>query len=457
MGPPMHPRETAPPVAELPPDTLVHSLDRAAAGVPERAALVFGDQVLSYAQLRACADALAGFLQQRCAVQPGERVLLLSQNCPAWWVAYHAVLRAGAVVVPASAVSTGENLRQQVADSGAVVACVAQELLPRLAACLGPGGLRHAVVHSHDAVLPGPKPRSPRPVPQAAPFRQALPAQGGAQLTAWHDAVAAGLDPAARRPQPDDLCLLPYAAGTTGRPRRCRHTHRSLLAAVAAAWRWRGLGSDAVVLAVAPLFHLRGLQSGLNLPVALGARVVMLQRWDPHAAAALIERHRVTTWAAAPAMLTDFLAAVEQRPVDLSSLRLLSGCCAPMPAGLATRLKERLGLDFHEAYSLAEGAGFLLGNPPGAGKPHSLGMAPPGVDARVVELRTLQACAPGTVGELLVHGPQLMQGYWNDPAADRQAFVEIDGRRFLRTGDLAHADEQGCFFLHDRLVREARH
>lgn len=453
----MPPCETAPQVAELPQDTLVHRLDQAAASLPERAALSFGDQVLSYAQLRACADALAGFLQQRCAVQPGERVLLLSQNCPAWWVAYHAVLRVGAVVVPAGAMSTGEELRHQVADSGAVVACVAQELLPRLAACLGPGGLRHAVVHGYDAVVPGQKPRPPCIAPEAAPPKRAGPARGGAQLTAWHDALAAGLAPAAWRPQPDDLCLLPYTADSTGRPKGCRHTHRSLLAAVAVVRRWRGLRSDTVMLAVAPLFHLRGLQSGLNLPVALGARVVMLQRWDPHAAAALIERHRVTAWAAAPAMLMDFLAAVEQRPVDLSSLRLLSGCSTAMPAALAARLKERLGLDFHEAYGLAESAGFLLGNPPGAGKPQSLGVAPPGVEARIVEPRSLRACPPGTVGELVVHGPQLMQGYWNDPAADQQAFVEIDGRRFLRTGDLAHADEQGYFFPHDPRVGMARH
>jgi fatty-acyl-CoA synthase len=167
----------------------------------------------------------------------------------------------------------------------------------------------------------------------------------------------------------------------------------------------------------------------------------------------LIERHRVTAWTAPPAMVIDFFAQAEAQVRDLSSLCLLSGGGAAMPEAVANMLAERFGLYYNEAYGLSETAAFLHASPLTRGKRQCLGMPTQGVDSRIVDPETLQELPQGEVGELVTHGPQVMTGYWRNEEADRSAFMNLDGKRFFRTGDLAYVDEEGYFFMRDRLKR----
>lgn len=431
---------------------LTHYLETAAQRYPDKPAIVYCGAVLSYAQLQARVDALAGFLSQRLGVQRGDRVLLMSQNCPQFVTAYYAVLRAGAAVVPVNAMSAAQEVQYYIQDSGARVALVAQELLPHIQPCMAPtrdGGLEAVVVHAYSDVLPAAAVDDEVPEVVLAP-RQTLTAAG---MTALEDAIALNLLPPQELPQANDLCVLPYTSGTTGHPKGCMHTHATVLASAVASQLWRGLHAESVFFAVAPLFHMLGMQNAMNLPMTLGATVVMLPRWNAAAAARLIERHRVSVWTAPPAMLIDFFAHPEAQQRDLSSLSLLSGGGAAMPESVAGMLLERFSIAYNEGYGLTETASFLHANPVGRGKRQCLGMPTPGVDSRIVDPITLDELPQGEVGELVTHGPQVMLGYWHNDGANRAAFFERDGKRFLRTGDLASIDEDGYFFMRDRLKR----
>jgi fatty-acyl-CoA synthase len=280
--------------------------------------------------------------------------------------------------------------------------------------------------------------------------RQPLP---GAAFHGFEDALALQLQPAADRGAPDDLCVLPYTSGTTGHPKGCKHTHATVLASNVASQVWKNLNVDSVFLCVAPLFHMLGMQNGMNVPITLGATVVMMPRWNAAQAVRLIERHRVTAWTAPPAMVIDAFAQPEALTRDLSSLCLLSGGGAAMPEAVATMLAERFGLSYNEAYGLSETAAFLHANPLARGKRQCLGVPTQGVDSRIVDPVTLQELPQGEVGELVTRGAQVMTGYWNNEAANREAFIELDGQRYFRTGDLASVDEEGYFFMRDRLKR----
>lgn len=411
--------------------TLPAVLAASVAAVPDKPAIVFGDAPpLSYAQLGRAVDALAGYLQQRLDLRPGDRVLLIGQNDPQWVIACQALLRAGAVVVPVSPMCKRAEIAFHARDCGARLACIAAELLPQLPLGDGEGEIPAALVHA---------------------VRGPLVMDG--RLHLQDAALALALAPGPLPSDPDALALLPYTSGTTGQPKGCMHTQASLLASLTASAVWKRLHRDSVVLTVAPLFHMLGLQNGMHLPLLLGATAVMLARWQPQQAAALIARHRVTAWSAPPAMVLDLFAGPAGAGHDLSSLVFLSGGGAAMPEAVAAMLWERHQLRYEEAYGLTETASFLHANPPHRCKPQCLGIPTQGVDSRIVDPETLAELPPGEVGELVTCAPQLMQGYWRNPQADREAFVQIEGRRFFRTGDLACTDEDGYFFLKDRLKR----
>jgi len=401
--------------------TLWQCLEASAEAHSAKTALVLGDTAMPYAELVRQAECLAGWLQRRAGVARGDRVLLWSQNSLQFVVATYALLRADAVVVPVNAMWTADEVQHLVDDSGAKVAIVASEFQSRL-----PGTrLQHVVVIG----------------------------DGETSNTRWNAALAAGERPFPHRATADDLAVLPYTSGTTGRPKGCMHSHATVQSANRAAAAWRGQTEHEVFLGVAPLFHALGMQNGMHLPLMLGATVVLLPRWNRDAALAFIERHRVTCWAAPPTMLLDFFSNPALEPDQVQSLRLVHGGSAPMPEALETTMRTRFGIAYQEGYGMTETASFLQGNPLHRPRRGSLGVPGPGVDTRIVDPDTLRELPAGEVGEIVASGPQVMLGYWNKPEATAQAFIELDGRRYLRTGDLGRVDEDGYFFMTDRLKR----
>jgi fatty-acyl-CoA synthase len=431
----------------FPSTSLYYNLEVSARRYPDKPAIVFYDSPLSYRRLCAEAEALAGFLAQRCAVQRGDRVLLFMQNSPQFVIAFYAILRADAMVVPVNPMNLTDELRHCVADSGASVALCGQELYPQLRPLLAER-LRHAVVAAYSDYL-GDASQSQPPEVVRAP-REAIDAPG---VSAWSSALAAGLRPGAHRAGPDDLCVMPYTSGTTGRPKGCVHTHATVMSTIVISAEWSAAHQDNVVLGTLPLFHVTGMQSNMNIPIYAGATTILMTRWERETAARLIERYRIDGWTNIATMAIDFLANPHLAQHDLSSLRRIGGGGAAMPEAVARRLKELTGLDYIEGYGLSETIAPTHINPEHRPKRQCLGIPICNTDARVIDPDTLAVLDTGEVGEIVSSGPQIFKGYWNSPQATADCFIELDGRRFFRTGDLGYRDADGYFFIVDRLKR----
>ncbi|WGS53381.1 long-chain fatty acid--CoA ligase [Paraburkholderia sp. D15] len=435
----------------LPETSLYYNAEVSATRFPDKPFILFYDTPVTYAEFKDETERIAGFLQQECRVQAGDRVLLYMQNSPQWVIAYYGILRANAVVVPVNPMNMSAELAHYVEDSGATTIIAPQCLFPNVEPLLGdaPGqGLRHAIVATYSDYLK-------RPSPFAVPEFVAAPRRTFARpgVTAWRDVLERHIAPGPLTAGADDLCVMPYTSGTTGKPKGCMHTHRSVMSTTLGCCVWFASAADSVSLSVLPLFHVTGMQGGMNGPIFAGATIVLLPRWDRDTAALCIEKYRVSSWQSISTMMVDFLSNPKLGDYDLSSLTGTRGGGAAMPDAIARKLKALTGLDYVEGYGMTETIAGTHINPPHRPKAQCLGIPVFDVDSRVIDPVSLQELPRGETGEIVTHGPQVMQGYWRNPKASAEAFVELDGKRFLRTGDLGHIDEDGYFFMTDRLKR----
>jgi fatty-acyl-CoA synthase len=433
----------------VPETDLFYNVEVSARRFPNKPYLVFYDTQISFAEFKDEAERVAGWLEAQ-GVKKGDRVLLYMQNSPQFVLAYYGILRANAVVVPVNPMNMTTELRHYVKDAGAAVAIVAQDIYPQMKPLLGPGedqGLQQILVAAYSDYLKAP---TDLKVPDfvKAP-RQALGEPG---VTLWSDALAQNLKPGLIMVGPDDLCVMPYTSGTTGHPKGCMHTHRTVLHTLMAGYQWFGIQQDAVYLAVLPFFHVTGMQGSMSGPLQAGSTVVLLPRWDRDAAAQCIARYGVTSWTSIPTMVIDFLMNPKLGDYDLSSISRMSGGGAAMPEAIAQKLLD-MGIVYVEGYGLSETIAPSHINPPDRAKKQCLGIPIFDVESMVVAPNTFKELPANEVGEILTRGPQVFKGYWNNPEATRNAFVDIDGKSWFRTGDLGRVDEDGYFFMVDRLKR----
>jgi fatty-acyl-CoA synthase len=435
----------------LPRTNIFYNAEVSAARFPDKPFIVFYDTPITFAEFKDEAERVAGFLQHECNVKAGDRVLLYMQNSPQWIIAYYGILRANAVVVPVNPMNMSAELAHYVEDSGATTIFAPQCLYDNVAPLIGKGpgqGLEHAIVATYSDYLKRP---SSIAVPEfvAAP-RRTFDAEG---VTPWHTVLEHEIAPGPLTAEADDLCVMPYTSGTTGKPKGCMHTHRSVMSTALGGCVWFTAAADGVHLSVLPFFHVTGMQGGMNSAVFSGATIVVLPRWDRDAAALCMEKYRVSAWQSISTMMVDFLSNPRLGEYDLSSLSGARGGGAAMPDAIAKKLKTLTGLDYVEGYGMSETIAGTHINPPHRPKPQCLGIPVFDVDSRVIDPITLQEVPQGETGEIVVNAPQVMQGYWRNPKATAEAFIELDGKRFLRTGDLGHIDEDGYFFMTDRLKR----
>jgi fatty-acyl-CoA synthase len=430
-----------------PQTSLYFNLEVSARRYPDKPLLIYYDSPLTFARVKEEVDALAGFLQQRCGVKRGDRVLLFMQNSPQFIIAYYAILRADAMVVPINPMNLTEELRHYVSDSDATVALAGQELYAQVQPLLG-GSLQHLIVAAYADYL-----RQPSDLNLPDSVRGERQRIEGAGVTLWADALAKQLTPAAALAGPDDLCVMPYTSGTTGKPKGCIHTHATVMSTIVSGALWLGVTPDSTLLGTLPMFHVTGMQGSMNQPIFTGTTVVLMTRWDRDTAAQLIQRYRINGWTNIATMAIDFLANPKIGDYDISSLHRIGGGGAAMPEAVAQRLKDLTGLDYIEGYGLSETIAPTHINPPDQPRKQCLGIPICDTDARVIDPDTLRELGCGEVGEIVSSGPQIFKGYWKNSQASAACFLDIDGKRFFRTGDLGRFDEDGYFFLVDRLKR----
>ena len=431
----------------LPETSLWYNLEVSATRYPGRPAVILYDSVLTYAELERDARRLAGFLQAECGVRRGDRVALQLHNSPQFVVAYYAILRADAMVVPVSSMNRTAELGHIVEDSGSKVLITSQDLFPQAEPLLGKG-LERVIVGCYSDYLMTPTDLA---VPDfiKAPRLEV----GGQGATLWTDALNAALEPGPSQATPDDLCVMPYTSGTTGLPKGCIHRHRSVMHTTVALTMWHSPSHGRCVLSILPFFHVTGMQNSMNAPVFMGAAMVTLPRWDRDVAAKLIERHRVTGVTTVPTLIVDLLTSPRLAEYDLSSLRKIGGGGAAMPEAIARQLQSMCHLTYIEGYGLSETMAPTHINPSERPKPQCLGVPIFDTESLIIDPHTLQELPQGEVGEILCRGPQVFEGYWNKPQATAECFITVRGKKFFRTGDLGRIDAEGYFFFVDRLKR----
>lgn len=439
-----------------PPSTsLWTNLEISARRYPDKPALVFFDRTTTFRQLHDQAERLAAHLAH-AGVRAGDRVILLMQNCPQWVVAHFAILRANAVVVPVNPMNRAEELKHTITDPDVKVAIcaadLAADLLQASAELPQDQRLAHLVVaHYQDAF--GDQAELPAAWEPWLRARHPLPLLPGGQVTDWVEALACAAPPPVHDRQPSDLCVLPYTSGTTGVPKGCMHTHASVMHNAMAASLWGNSTPENIALLVVPMFHITGMVVGMHTGVYTGSTLVIMPRWDRDLAGRLISAWRVTHWSNIPTMVIDLLASPQFDRYDLSSLVFIGGGGAAMPQAVAQKLLDLYGLSYAEGYGLTETAAPSHNNPPDAPKQQCLGIPFMSTESRVVDPDTLKEMPVGEAGEIIIRGPSVFQGYWKRPDATEAAFVEFEGRRWFRSGDLGKVDEDGYFFITDRLKR----
>jgi fatty-acyl-CoA synthase len=432
---------------DAPATNLFYNAEVSAHRYPDKPYLIFYDTPVSFAAFHDEAVRVAGYLERECGVTKGDRVLLLMQNSPQFIIGYYGILRANAVVVPLNPMNLTQEVLKYAQAAGATTMLVSQELYPRVEPLLKSGELKHVIVAAYSDYLKNPTHlrvpdfvSSPR-----IDYR-------GAGVSLWNDVLANNLKPGPLTAGPDDLCVMPYTSGTTGTPKGCMHTHRTIMHTTVGSMNWFAHQPEMNLLAVAPMFHVTGMQGSMNGPLYSGNTVVVLPRWDREAAAQCVERYGITSWTAIPTMIQDFFLNPDIDKHDLTSIRRLHGGGAAMPAAVAQRLLN-VGITYVEGYGLTETAAATHMNPGDRPKKQCLGIPIYGVDSRIVDPTTLQELPAGEIGEIVMHGPQVFLGYWRKPEDTAQVFMHLDGKRFFRSGDLGKTDDDGYFFLVDRLKR----
>ncbi|MGP4061016.1 long-chain-fatty-acid--CoA ligase [Halobacillus sp. H74] len=432
----------------VPETSIYDNLKVSATRYPDHEAIYYYGQTLTYRELLEEVDHLAGYLQHYLGVVKGEKVLLFMQNSPQFIIGYYAILQSGAVVVPINPMLKTAELEFYVKDCSIKTAIVGQELADVVTPLLEHTTLNDLVVaaysdykgEDHDQFLP----------PEVAEPRVSFE---DVHIHPWADAMNVWTETQDREVSADDLAVLPYTSGTTGLPKGCMHTNRTVQANIVGAFYWARATTDSRTLATLPYFHVTGMVHSMHMPIFSGNKIVVMTRWNRETARQLIRDQKCSHWVTISTMLVDFLANQEVKAEDLHSLYAISGGGAAFPKALGEKLYQLTGLEFVEGYGLSETIAQTHFNPPDRPKLQCLGIPSFDVDARVIDPATNGEMETGEIGEIVVNGPQVMVGYYNREEENEHAFIDIAGKSFFRTGDIGRFDEEGYFYMVDRLKR----
>jgi long-chain acyl-CoA synthetase len=381
-------------------NVLAEAVDRA----PQDVAIVFGDGQLTYEQLGGGANRAASALTN-LGIAKGDRVALWMGNHPSFAAIMYGAWRIGAVVVPVHAMLTEPEARHILRDADAkVVVC---------------GDEQYAMLTDADG----------------RQTHETLREAGDETVVAIAGVGA------------DDLALLAYTSGTSGVPKGAMLTHANLRsnleqmqATPIAPTR------EDVNLCVLPLFHIYGLNVLLNMSVYVGSRLVLVERFDTAQTLATIKAHGVTQVAAAPTAYVEWLALADAPADAFASVRVAVSGAAPLPGEVLKGFRDRFATTIWEGYGLTETSPALTTTAiGGVAKPGSVGRPLPGVEIRLVDEDGVQS-EEGDPGEIVVRGPNVFKGYWNEPEKTEQAF--LDG--WFRSGDVAITDDDGDLYIVDR-------
>ncbi len=449
--PPVHYGHAAPWNSTIRPQLLHAMFEQQAASRPDAPLVEFLGRTFSYRELFEEARRFAAGLSSR-GIERGDRVGLFLPNVPTYVAAYYGAMMAGAVVVNFSPLYTVEELAQQVEDSGTklLVTLDSPMLLPTALAVLNHSSLERLAVARLSDVLPRVKSLALRTIGRKQTAR--IPRSEAVSLYAgWLSKTPTTL-PAL---EVTDLALLQYTGGTTGTPKGAMLSHANLSS--------NAIQVDLidpfdraerdVVLGALPLFHVFANTCVLNRTVARGGCIVMLPRFEAGQVLKTISRTGPTAFPGVPTMFQALLDHEDFDRTTWSSLKICISGGAPLPAPVREKFEDRTGVRLVEGYGLTESSGVVSTNPyEGTRKSGTIGLPLPATQVMLLDKEDPTSLAPdGEPGELVIRGPQIMQGYWSRPDTDAAAFAVHNGENWLRTGDVATIDDDGYLVIVDRI------
>jgi long-chain acyl-CoA synthetase len=439
---------------EIPGISVPELIDRLTHKYASKAALIFYGKKITYGRLGELIDRFAKGLADH-GVKKGDTVALYVLNCPQYVIAYFAALKLGAKVTPISPVYTSKEVKHQLEDSEAttvvcqdilydnvekagvrldrVILTNIGEYLPALKRWFGKSALAKAYGGMH---VP-----SPEKIEEAG----LLSFQG---LISEYppEPPQVSIDPV------KDIAVLPYTGGTTGLPKAAILTHRNMIALqaqVLSFWPLFEEGKE-VSMAFLPFFHIYGQVVVMLGGLALGATLVLFTTPDIDDILWAIERYQASAFYGVPTMF-EYLKEYEKTDrVNWKRLKLIVCGADTLHESTIDAWERRTGSKIFEGYGMTETTAVSHGSPVNRPKKGSFGVPIPGVKAAIMDHAGTDLMPVGEVGELILNGPNIMQGYWKRPEGTVEAFVEMEGEKWLRTGDLVSMDEEGYFHFFDR-------
>lgn len=405
---------------DIPEITLLELFQQSVEKYPNNIAMTFFHKTFTYSELNHLIKIAASSLQQM-GVKKGDRVGMMLPNCPQYVIGYYASLLAGAIVVQINPMYKADELLHVLNDSGTKTIFVLDQMQPLIEGVKDKTAVTNVITVSFEN-----------------------------EQNTFNDLFLETNIPfeeVSMNPK-EDVAVLQYTGGTTGRSKGAMLTHYNLVAntlqSSATSISKTKLGEERV-LTISPLFHVYGMTSCMNLTFYIGGNLILVPKFDVEMVVKIIEQTKPTVFPGVPTMYIALLNYYKEKQFDLSILRTCISGSAPLPVEVMTSFNKVTGTSVAEGYGLSEASPVTHRNPiEGMQKPGSIGIPIPNTDAKIVDTALGEQELPiGEVGELVIQGPQIMKGYWNNLEE-----TEVTIRNgWLYTGDLARMDEDGFFYI----------
>ena len=419
-----------------------------------KSALIFYGKKITYQKLKELTDRFSAALEALGVVK-GDTVALYLLNCPQYVIAYFGALKAGAKVTPISPVYTSQEVKHQIEDSQART-IVCEEILYDNVERSG-AELDNVILTDISDYLPPLKKLFGKNALNKAYSGMAAPTAKHVEEAGLHrfqDLIKKypPHPPEISFNPEKDIAALPYTGGTTGLPKAAMITHRNMIALQKQAtsfWPMFKEGKE-VVIAFLPFFHIYGQVVVMFNSLVQGSTVVLFTTPDIDEILTAMDRYQASAFFGVPTLF-EYLKDYEKTDrVDWKKLKMIACGADTLHDSTIKDWERRTGSKIMEGYGMTETTAVSHSTPYHRLKPGSFGVPLPGVEAAIVDVEGTQCVPVGQDGELILSGPNIMQGYWRRPDGTRESMFEMDGRRWLRTGDLVRMDEEGYFYFVDR-------
>ena len=432
-------------------DKPVHAfLKESADKNPNKVSIHFLGRELTFKEVYESALKFAAYLR-KLGIEKGDRVAISLPNCPQSVISYFGILLAGGIVVQTNPTYTERELEYQMKDSGSKIIVTLDILFPRAAKVAPNTDIQHIIVTAINDYLPFPK-NLVYPFIQKKQYGIVVRVEHAGNHHLFKEIMKYELpnEISESTDSENDIALLQYTGGTTGFPKGVMLTHRNLVAntKMCQVWLVKNKDGQERILGVIPFFHVYGMTTVLLLSILDIGTMILLPKFDIETTLKTIHKQKPTLFPGAPTIYIGLINHPDIKKYNLSSINACLSGSAPLPIEVQERFEEITGGKLVEGYGLSETspvttANFIWSGPRVKG---SIGVPFPDTDVAILSLDTGEPLEPNAIGEIVIKGPQVMKGYWNQPEETEKTFK--DG--WLLTGDLGYMDEQGFFYIVDR-------